>query len=109
MRLPSIYEPCRDRPSRPCSPGGRVRPPPPTSGTSTDGPALPTQPNHPDVPPAELDVDLTSDAPGPLLATGTVADVFALDDRRVLRRDRSGRDQSGEAEIVRHVIAHGFP
>lgn len=76
-------------------------------GASAGGPEVPTQPHHPGVP--ELDVDLSSDAPGPLLATGTVADVFALDDRRVLRRDRNGRDASGEAEILRHVVAHGFP
>lgn len=96
-------------PRDPAPPEDSPVPQPHGPGASGSGPAVPTQPHHPDVPPAELDVDLSSDAPGPLLATGTVADVFAIDDRRVLRRDRNGRDASGEAEILRHVVAHGFP
>jgi aminoglycoside phosphotransferase (APT) family kinase protein len=46
---------------------------------------------------------------GPLLTSGRDADVFALDEERVLRRNRSGRSTAVEASIVRHVTAHGFP
>ncbi|MFC7545872.1 phosphotransferase [Plantactinospora sp. GCM10030261] len=42
-----------------------------------------------------------------LLARGRDADVFALDDRRVLRRYRRGGDVRGEAEVMRHAAAHG--
>ncbi|UZN03880.1 phosphotransferase [Cellulomonas sp. S1-8] len=52
-------------------------------------------------PPAEV--------PGPLLASGTSADVYALDDERVLRRYRAGRDATPEVELLRHVRAHDFP
>lgn len=93
----------------PAAAGNPSAPHPAGAGASASGPAVPTQPRHRDVPPEDLDVDLTADPPGPLLATGTVANVYALDDRRVLRRDRDGRDASGEAEILRHVVAHGFP
>jgi len=64
-------------------------------------PSVPTQPEHAP--------EHHSDDPGPLLAAGTAADVFALDDATVLRRYRSGRDAAPEAEILRHVVAHGFP
>lgn len=50
-----------------------------------------------------------ADAPGPLLASGASADVFALDDDRVLRRYREGRDATPEVELLRHVRAHDFP
>lgn len=46
---------------------------------------------------------------GPPLASGRDADVFALDEERVLRRNRSGRNSAVEASIVRHVTAYGFP
>ncbi|PVU83129.1 serine/threonine protein kinase [Cellulomonas sp. WB94] len=46
---------------------------------------------------------------GPSVASGRDADVFALDEQRVLRRNRSGRSTAIEASIVRHVTAHGFP
>jgi aminoglycoside phosphotransferase (APT) family kinase protein len=46
---------------------------------------------------------------GPPFASGRDADVFALDEERVLRRNRSGRSTAVEASIVRHVTAHGFP
>ncbi|HEX5333497.1 MAG TPA: phosphotransferase [Cellulomonas sp.] len=46
---------------------------------------------------------------GPLVASGRDADVFALTEERVLRRNRSGRSTAVEASIVRHVTAHGFP
>lgn len=46
----------------------------------------------------------------PLLGVGRDADVYALDDRRVLRRyrDRVG-DVGGEAAVMRHVARYGFP
>jgi len=50
-----------------------------------------------------------ADLPGPLLTSGTSADVYALDDRRVLRRYREGRDATPEVGLLRHVRAHGFP
>jgi len=47
--------------------------------------------------------------PGPLLAEGLNADVYALSEDRVLRRYRTGQDASREVAIMRHVVAHGFP
>ncbi|GAB3962978.1 phosphotransferase [Plantactinospora veratri] len=44
-----------------------------------------------------------------LLGAGRDADVFALDERRVLRRYRDGSDVTGEAEIMRYVAERGFP
>ena len=49
------------------------------------------------------------DAPGPLLTSGRDVDVYALDEERVLRRNRDGHSVLPEAAIVRHVHAHGFP
>lgn len=46
---------------------------------------------------------------GSPVASGRDADIFALDEQRVLRRNRSGRSTAVEASIVRHVRAHGFP
>lgn len=43
------------------------------------------------------------------LASGRDADVFALDGRRVLRRNRDGRSPAAEAAVMEHVAAHGFP
>lgn len=51
----------------------------------------------------------SADVPGPLLASGMSADVYALDDARVLRRYREGRDSSYEVALLRHVRAAGFP
>lgn len=42
-------------------------------------------------------------------ATGRDADVFALDEHRVLRRYRRAADVTAEAAIMRHVAAHGYP
>jgi aminoglycoside phosphotransferase (APT) family kinase protein len=50
-----------------------------------------------------------SDAPGPLLASGRDGDVYEYGPGRVLRRTRDGRSIAHEAEIMRHVAAHGFP
>ena len=50
-----------------------------------------------------------ADVPGHLLTSGTWADVYALDEERVLRRYREGRDATPEVDLLRHVRAHGFP
>jgi aminoglycoside phosphotransferase (APT) family kinase protein len=44
-----------------------------------------------------------------VLASGRDADVFALDEWRVLRRYRDGGDVSVEAAVMSHVSAAGFP
>lgn len=49
------------------------------------------------------------ETPGPLLASGLSADIYAVSEQQVLRRYRSGQDASREVEIMRHVAAHGFP
>ncbi|TDC60005.1 phosphotransferase, partial [Streptomyces hainanensis] len=46
---------------------------------------------------------------GELLGSGRTADVFILDERRVLRRYRDGRDASGEAAVMTHLAALGYP
>lgn len=46
---------------------------------------------------------------GPLLAAGREADVYALDDRRVLRRYRRDADVTDEAAAMRHLAGHGYP
>ncbi|HST84971.1 MAG TPA: phosphotransferase [Kineosporiaceae bacterium] len=43
------------------------------------------------------------------LASGRDADVYAVDECRVLRRYRDGGDVAVEAQVMRHVAAHGFP
>lgn len=65
-----------------------------------------TAARSPDEPAAEVWPHV---ALGDPIASGRDADVFALDDDRVLRRNRSGRSTAVEASIVRHVTAHGFP
>jgi tRNA A-37 threonylcarbamoyl transferase component Bud32 len=88
------------------------------SGASRDGeggPAAgrPSSAMHPPVPgasPAGAQARfLATDEPGPLLTSGSRADVYVLDEETVLRRYRCGRDASGEAQILRHVVAQGFP
>lgn len=44
-----------------------------------------------------------------LLASGRDADVYALDEQRVLRRYRRGGDVTAEAAIMRYVSDHGYP
>jgi aminoglycoside phosphotransferase (APT) family kinase protein len=44
-----------------------------------------------------------------LLASGRDADVYALDERRVLRRYRLGGDVTAEAAVMRYVADHGYP
>ncbi|AUS80319.1 serine/threonine protein kinase [Actinoalloteichus sp. AHMU CJ021] len=43
------------------------------------------------------------------LAAGRDADVFALDDRRVLRRYRAGTDAAPEAAVMAHLGKLGYP
>jgi aminoglycoside phosphotransferase (APT) family kinase protein len=50
-----------------------------------------------------------ADDPGPLLGTGRDADVFDVGGGRVLRRARSGRSLAGEAAVMAHVHAAGYP
>jgi aminoglycoside phosphotransferase (APT) family kinase protein len=44
-----------------------------------------------------------------VVASGRDADVYALDDRLVLRRYRDGGDVAAEAAVMRHVGRHGYP
>lgn len=46
---------------------------------------------------------------GPLLASGREADVYALDDRRVLRRYRREADVTGEVTAMRYLAGLGYP
>jgi len=46
---------------------------------------------------------------GPLLAAGREAEVYALDDRRVLRRYRRDADVTGEADATRYLAGLGYP
>lgn len=59
--------------------------------------------------PGAAEALLGSPDPGPLLAAGDSADVYAIDDAWVLRRYREERDATAEAAMVRHVVAHGYP
>ncbi|MEV4466100.1 phosphotransferase [Micromonospora echinofusca] len=43
------------------------------------------------------------------LASGRDADVFVIDDRRVLRRYREGGDVAAEAAVMAYVASLGFP
>jgi aminoglycoside phosphotransferase (APT) family kinase protein len=43
------------------------------------------------------------------IASGREADIFALDDRRVLRRYRRAADVTREAEAMAYAASHGFP
>lgn len=47
--------------------------------------------------------------PGPLLASGRDADVFLIDDDRVLRRYRHPKDTLHEAAVMQHVRERGYP
>jgi len=44
-----------------------------------------------------------------LLARGRAADIFVLDDTRILKRDREGRDAEREARAMRYATEHGIP
>ncbi|QCB94719.1 phosphotransferase [Cellulomonas shaoxiangyii] len=64
------------------------------------------------MPPAEVaptDPARAADVPGRLLTSGASADLYAIDDDRVLRRYRDGRDVTPERLLLDHLAAHGFP
>ncbi len=44
-----------------------------------------------------------------LLASGRDADVFAVDELRVLRHYRTGGDVKHEMAVMAHAAAHGYP
>lgn len=44
-----------------------------------------------------------------LIGRGRDADVFALDERRVLRRYREGGDTEGEGRLMTYLRSHGYP
>jgi tRNA A-37 threonylcarbamoyl transferase component Bud32 len=48
-------------------------------------------------------------SPGPLIARGEDADVFAIDEERVLRRYRRRAVPDGEVAIMRYVRERGYP
>ena len=48
-------------------------------------------------------------APGPLIAKGRAADVFAFEEDKVLRRYRTDHDCAYEARVMQHVEQHGYP
>lgn len=50
-----------------------------------------------------------TEPPGRLIGRGRTADVYALDAGRVLRRYRERWDATGEARIMRHLDAAGYP
>jgi hypothetical protein len=52
---------------------------------------------------------MMTDVPGPRLAAGRDCEIFAVGHGRVLRRALDGRSLEREAEVMRHVAAHGFP
>ncbi|MFS0702881.1 aminoglycoside phosphotransferase family protein [Cellulomonas sp. 179-A 9B4 NHS] len=64
------------------------------------------------MPPADVaptDPARAADVPGRLLTSGASADIYAVDDDRVLRRYRDGRDVAPERLLLDHLAAHGFP
>lgn len=46
---------------------------------------------------------------GELIGSGRDADIYAIDDDWVLRRNRDGRSQCAEAVVMAHLHAHGYP
>ena len=55
---------------------------------------------------------VASHVPGPPtapFAAGREADVYALDDGRILRRYRTGADATGEAQVMAYVGRFGYP
>ena len=51
----------------------------------------------------------SDDPPGPLIGAGRAADVYALDERRVLRRYRNGESSEREAAVMAYLAGAGFP
>ncbi|WP_136517322.1 phosphotransferase family protein [Cellulomonas telluris] len=60
-------------------------------------------------PASAADVPGAAEVPGRLLMSGSSADLYALDDDRVLRRYRDGRDVEPERALLDHLAAHDFP
>lgn len=58
---------------------------------------------------APTDPAHAADVPGRLLTSGASADIYTVDDDRVLRRYRDGRDVTPERRLLDHLAAHGFP
>lgn len=52
---------------------------------------------------------MVSNTPGRRLAFGRDADVYEVDDGRVLRRYRHGGDVAEEVAVMAYVQRHGFP
>ena len=52
---------------------------------------------------------MTESDPGVLIGRGRAADVYALDDRRVLRRYRTSYSCTAEADLMRYLRQVGFP
>lgn len=46
---------------------------------------------------------------GEIIGSGRDADVYALNDKWVLRRNRDGRSQRREAVVMAHLHSHGYP
>ena len=51
----------------------------------------------------------SGDRPGPLIGAGRAADVYALGERRVLRRYRNGDSSEREAAVMTYLAGAGFP
>ena len=51
----------------------------------------------------------SGDQPGPLIGAGRAADVYALGERRVLRRYRNGESSEREATVMTYLAGAGFP
>ena len=51
----------------------------------------------------------SGDRPGPLIGAGRASDVYALDERRVLRRYRNGESSEREAAVMAYLAGAGFP
>jgi aminoglycoside phosphotransferase (APT) family kinase protein len=49
------------------------------------------------------------DRPGPLIGAGRTADVYAIGERRVLRRYRNGDSAEREAGVMAYLAEAGFP
>ncbi|MBT0993855.1 phosphotransferase [Cellulomonas sp. DKR-3] len=83
----------------------------PAGAVGASGEVEPPDPaTHPHASPGGTEAHfLATDEPGPLLTSGSRADVYVLDDDTVLRRYRDGQDAAREVEILRHVVAQGFP
>ena len=52
---------------------------------------------------------MTTDAPGPLIASGRDADIFDVGPGRVLRRSREGMDVTREARLMQWLHGEGVP